>query len=301
MEGLQNMAETVAVAFYVVTFVVIAAALILNLLGIYLLATAKSVLNNQSIILLHLSCIKIIVSLTEVVLSTLEIVGRADGHKEYEIFDTINAGLYGVNDLILIVLTTDRLIASKIPFSYNVHATTMKLNISVVCCWFIGTIGILPLFFLEYELLYDVYYKFVFLTLDGIVLLTAFLTYGTILRQLLTRKNGLTRTSHFDNRVSTSSTRHWRFFYTSGLIIASFILFVAVPDAVYVTLVIVKGVEDPRIERAVGFVWSIYLIADPLIYIFLQRPIRNRLRRIKMLHRVESFEIKRSEKTWTLP
>lgn len=282
------MADTISLAFHVINFVIVAAAIILNSFGIYLLASDKLVGSNQCIILIHLSCIKVIICLTEAVISTLELLDRADGFREYQVIDTINAGLYGINDLIVIVLTTDRLAAALRPLKYNVHVTKNKLNVAALYCWVIGTCGIIPFFFLEYDMLYEIFYKIVFSSLDAIVLSTALLTYGIILRKLLSRHKALAEISKRDSRASTRSPRgHFRFFYITGLIIASFILFVTIPDAVYINLVIIQGNESPIIERTVGFVWSLYLVADPLIYIFLQRSVKNRLKSVLFRRRVD--------------
>ena len=280
------MQDTVGLVFYIITFITVATALCLNSLGVHLLMSIKSTNNIANLVLIHLSCLKIFISLTEAALSTLELLNRGYEFKEYQIMDILNAGLYGVNDLIVVVLTTDRLIAATRPLTYSVRITKTKLNAAVGCCWFIGTCGILPFFFLEYDFLYDIYYKIVFLTLDAFVLMTAVITYGAILRKLLSRHNALDVVSRATMVMTSISQRprsvsnrmkHGRFFYVSSLIIASFILFVAIPDSVYVALVVIQGNEDPIIERSIGFVWGLYLVADPIIYIFLQRSIRKRL------------------------
>ena len=308
------MEDTVGTIFYLITYIIVAIALFLNSLGVYILMSIKSDDNSQHIFLLHLSCIKILISLTEATLSALEQTSRGYEFREYQILDTINAGLYGVNDLIVVVLTIDRLIASTKPLAYNVRVTKSKLNAAVACCWFIGTCGIVPFFFLKYDLLYDIFYKIVFLTLDAIVLLSAFLTYGTILKKLLSRHNALNATSRTkvsavhssqtNKSASVNRKKYERFFYVSGLIIASFILFVAIPDSVYVALVVIQGNEDPVIERSIGFVWSLYLLADPIIYIFLQRSIRRRLKQMTCgnQNNIESFSARtiRNNKTKNL-
>ena len=285
-----KMQESVGTIFYLITYFIVATALLLNSLGVYLLMSIKSDINKQNIFLIHLSCIKILISLTEATLNALELMSRGYEFREYQLLDTINAGLYGVNDLIVVVLTMDRLIASTVPLAYNVGITTTKFNAAVACCWLIGTCGIVPFFFLKYDLLYDIYYKIVFLTLDAIVLLSAFITYGTILKKLLSRHNAMNaisrsmvltvHSSQTKQSASVNRNKYGRFFFISSLIIASFIFFVAIPDAVYVALVVIQGDEDPVIERSIGFVWSLYLLADPIIYIFLQRPVRRRLKQM---------------------
>ena len=295
------MADTTGTVFYSITFFMIATAIGVNSLGMYLMVDMKSAGSNANIILIHLSCIKIIISLDEAVLGALELLGRGHTFKEYQVVDIINAGLYGVNDLIVVALTIDRLIAISKPLAYNARMTKTKLQAAVVCCWFIGTCGIIPFFFIDYDFLYDIYYKIVFLTLDSFVLVTAFITYGAILKMLFLRhqsfsikSRGTVWTMHSaqaQKRASANWRQHRRFMYISSLIMASFILFVAIPDSIYVALVIIRGNEDLMIERSIGFVWSLYLVADPIIYIFMQRPIRRRLKALtfKRKNNVHSF------------
>ena len=270
------MVSTVSTIFYCITFVIINAALVLNTLGIYLLAKLRASVSNQNVILINISLIKVIVAVTETALSALEIHGKGEDNRTYQVFDIINAGLYGVNDLTVVVLTLDRLLATICPLQYNTRMTRSKLVWAIFVCWIIGSAGIIPFFIYDYDLLYTIYYKIVFLTLDGVVLLIALVTYGSILRMFLRRAN--TFNKGMPSRNTTNNQRFGRFFYVASLIIVSFILFVAIPDVAYVILVIIQEKEDPMIERAIGLVWSIYLVSDPLIYIFLQKQIRMRLR-----------------------
>lgn len=267
------MVNIVSVVFHCLTFVTVAVALVLNGLGIYLLAKLRARISNQNVILINISLIKMILSITEAVLCVLEIVGSGTS-RIYQVFDITNAGLYGVNHLTVVILTLDRLLATIIPLRYNRQMTKVKLRIPIIASWIIGTAGIVPFFVYDYSLLYSIYYKIVFLTLDGIVLLVAVITYGSILKTLLRKERTFDRGLTLTKRSVTVSQRFGRFFYVSSLIIASFILCVAIPDVIYASLVIIQGNEDPMIEHALGLVWSIYLVSDPLIYIFLQKPIR---------------------------
>ena len=272
------MTDSVSLAFYVVNFFILFASLFLNSLGIYLLFAQRVSITGQNLILVNLSVLKILITITESVICVMEILGKGDTNREYQVLDIINGGLYGINDLIVITLTIDRFIATVSPLVYNINVTKKKLMTAVVISWLVGTGGIIPFFYAEYDALYDIYYKIVFLVCDGTIILLALITYGSILRALLTAKKRLSGFSR--GKSERFKRRHGKFFYVAGLIIASFIMFVAIPDAVYAALVIVQEREDPMIERAVGLVWSFYLIADPLIYVFLQSQTKAKLKQL---------------------
>ena len=271
------MVDSVSMIFYCLTFTVATVALLLNGLGIFLLTKLRARISNQNVILLNISLIKLIGSITEVALCVLEITGEGEEQRSYQVLHIINVGAFGVNHLTIVVLTLDRLLGTVIPLRHNVLITKDKLRIAILASWIIGTAVIVPFFICDYAILYSIYYKIIYPTLDGIVLVIAVTAYSSILGLLLRRERGVTPRSARRNQL------FGRFFYVSSLIIASFILFVAVPDVVYAVLVIIQGNKDPMIEHAILLVWSIYLLSDPLIYIFLQKPIR--LKFCKMLRR----------------
>ena len=275
------MVDTVSTILYCLTFATAAVALVLNILGIYLLTKLRARISYQNVILINISFIKVIGSISEAVLCLLEIIGKGEEHRSYQILHIINVGAFGVNHLTIVTLTLDRLFGSVMPLRYRVLFTKNKLRTTIIASWIIGTAGIVPFFIFDYAFLYSIYYKIVYPTLDGMVLMIAVIAYGSILMMLLRRKRAID--TGLTLRSIRANQRFGRFFYVSSLIIASFLLFVAIPDVVYAVLVIIQGNEDPMIELAISTVWCIYLVSDPLIYIFLQKPIR--LQFCKMMNR----------------
>lgn len=283
------MEAAVSNAFLSISYLFLISALILNTIGVYLLRKTSSGRSNQNLLLMNMSIIKIIISITEIVLTTLQAYGQEEA-RPYQIFDIIDAALFCVNDQVVLIITADRLFAVVFSIQYNTKDTRKIVTRSVAAAWLIGTAGILPFFFIAYDLLYEVVYKIVFLSLDGLVIVTTLVTYSCILKQLLTSGKKFSNTA---NGESSFFKQYGQFFYISSLIILSFILFVAIPDIVYVSLVIIKGNEDPYIESGIGVVWSIYLVTDPLIYIFLQKPIRRKLKQLVTRGQVEPRETTR--------
>ena len=277
------MAAAVSNIFLLISYWLLISALILNIVGVYLLREASSGKSNQTLLLMNMSIIKIIISIIGIVLTTLQACGREQA-RPYQIFDIIDAALFCVNHQVVLIITVDRLFAVVFPIKYNTKDTRNILTISVAIAWLLGTAGILPFFFIAYDLLYKIVYKIVFLTLDGLVIVTALLTYSCILKQLIASRKKFSKASKSE---SSFLKQHGQFFCISSLIMLSFILTVTIPDIVYVILVINKGYKDPYIESSIGLVWSIYLVTDPLIYIFLQKPIRRKLKQLITRGQVE--------------
>ena len=267
------MVDTISIVFYCLTFANAAVGLLLNSVGIYLLTALRARISNQNVILINLSFIKVIVSISQAALYVLKIIGKGEEQGLYKVVLIILVGAFGVNHLTIVVLTLDRLLGIVIPLRYNALITKDKLRIAIIASWMIGTAAVIvPFFIYDFAFLYSIYYTAVYLTLDGIVLLIAVIAYGFILRVLLRREKAIA--AGMMPRNARTHQRFGRFFYVSSLIIASFILFVAIPDVIHAVLVIFQGNKDPMIELAMVLAWSIYLVSDPLIYIFLQKPIR---------------------------
>eukprot|EP00794_Sanderia_malayensis_P019067 gene19067-20982_t len=287
--------KAVATAFTSLNYVIQCSALVLNTVGIYVLHKIGPRASKQKLLIINLGVVKITLTISELSLTVLESCGLDDeSSKTYRMLDILNAGLYGINDFIILIITLDRFFATLYTIKYNVKVTQKMLMSSVACAWLLGAAGVAPFFFLPYEYLYDVFYKIVFLSFDALVLSISIITYGYILKQLFNRKQLITDTGTSSTRRYGSSSRSFlkqygQFFYVSTLIIASFILFVVIPDTVYAIVVIIHGNEDPMYENVIGLVWMLYLITDPCIYIFLQKPVRLRvmgLLRVNGLRRV---------------
>ena len=266
------MVDTISMVFYCLTFANATVGLLLNTVGIYLLNALRARISNQNVILINVSFIKVIVSISQAASCVLKIIGKGEEQRSYQVVHIIIVGAFGVNHVTIVALTLDRLLGTVIPLRYNVLITKDKLRIAIIASWIIGTAVIVPFFVYDFAFLYSIYYTPVYLTLDGIALLIAIIAYGSILRRLLRREKAIA--AGVTPRSARTNQRFGRFFYVSSLIIASFILFVTIPDVAYAVLVIIHGNKDPMIELAILLTWSIYLVSDPLIYIFLQKPIR---------------------------
>lgn len=108
-----------------------------------------------------------------------------------------------MNYLHKMVITSDHLILSVRPF----HVLTIQkrdVNFTMACFWLIGLSSCLPFFFLSYDSLFSVYYQYVFLTFDAILLVLLIVTYSFIPLRL--RRN---------RRKLSSDSTHAQILYTA--------------------------------------------------------------------------------------
>lgn len=266
------MAAVADVLPLVTSLMLLIASILLNSMGVYLLSNYGNKTSNQRLIMIHLSG-------TELALATTEIVYWSfvwAGHEEetsviLQSIVIINAGIFGTYYLVLIALTLDRLLASVLTIRHLTICSKPRVIKALLVAWVLGLTSSIPFFTIEFENIYDIYYKVNFLCLDTIFLSCAILTYSYILAQILKRRQkirdqALSRTNH-----SISLTGQSQYYKVTTFIIVSFIFLVAIPDIVYIHRFIITEVGSSIEESIIEIVWQLNFLVDPVIYIFCQK------------------------------
>ena len=269
----------------VTTFVVIAAALTLNSVGIYLLSQIKKRRTHQNLILKSLSLAEILLSILPFIVYPLKIHSLEKNHDlAFRIFYTTGTAVGMTYYLTMITLTLDRLAMCVLTIRYQIILTHRRMVITLISQWIISLAFSLLLFFLNLSLRSS---EIVQLPFDFSFLAITMSTYFMIFRKLMNRKEDLqgeqTKNMHKENNTrSSNQDRHaFKFCFTSGLIILSFFVLVAVPNIVYV---MVLG-SDKSINVIDNHMLTFILIRqlnnviDPCIYIFFQKNVRSLLKR----------------------
>ena len=184
------------------------------------------------------------------------------------------AGFYTVWYLLLYFLTTDRFMACNFALKHRSMATRNNIKITVVTLWMIGLANGLILCF-DFQMFFDVYEKYVWLILDGVLLLIIIVTYSTIFVRKLRR----TRVQTFiDIRVLKFKSRRLvgqqQFVKVIGLIVLTFILFEVVPTTVFLFIFKLTKKRSGLVFALIVLSYHTVLLTDPLIYIFLQDRVR---------------------------
>ena len=239
---------------------------LLHSLGIYLLSKIKVAINNQNIILMHLSVFGIISSSYLIVYNCNRLAGLGMDENFTVSAYLFGEGTYVIFYLIMILLTTDRLAMSLLLLKYQVIMTRKRMKIGLVLCWILGIVcgGLYAI--LRFRKIGISIHIF----LDGCFLILTVATYASILCKVHERRK-LLRTN-----PNSHNSSHSQFYLVTCLIISSFTLFVGIPDIYRLSIpkFDIKSFYSNLSRLAV----SVNNIIDPCIYIFLQQSVRNILR-----------------------
>lgn len=254
-----------------VSAVILPCAIFLNALGIYLLykTCGNQPPSNHTIVVAAVSTLVIMISIMEGVHLIGELSGFNEGSKFSSNCDVTIAGLFLVYYLVLCLLTLNRLMASVFIYNYRNVVSKRRLLSALLTIWIVGIIITLPFYFIEFDTFFKIWYKFIYLTLDAINLISAIVTYTYIFKTTKAREKRI-KTS---NQSNTSN----KLVLISFLIILTFILFVTFPDIYYAYRFAITEEGGTLEEKVVMICWQINYILDPLIYIFFQNELRKKL------------------------
>ena len=106
----------------------------------------------------------------------------------------------------------------------------------MVVCWILVTLLSIPLFFLDYNEIDDIYYKYVILVLDGLILITILFTYVILelLFKIHCKEKSLAESGKTPVCYQKNSNRNCKFVRIFLLILTTFLIFVVIPDIYFV-------------------------------------------------------------------
>ena len=264
----------------VITFVLIAVALTLNSAGIYLLSQIKKRRTHQNLILKNLSLVEILLSILPLIVYPLKIYSWEETHDlAFRIFYTTGTGVGMTYYLTMITLTLDRLAMCVLTIRYKIILTHRRMVIVLISQWIIGLAFSLLLLFFSPNIRSS---EIVQLPFDFTFLAITMSTYFTIFRNFMKSKKDLHgKNMHQENNArSSDQDRHaFKFCFTSGLIILSFLVLVAVPNIVYLMVFGSKSIDVIDNHMLVYIlIRQLNNVLDPCIYIFFQRDVRSLLK-----------------------
>lgn len=282
-EEIEEQSDNVMVMLSVVSIVILTLSVIFNSLGIYLLKQLKSTRNmNQIYILMSLSFSEVLLGLIILIHKLVIISGLYERSSIMMVYcDQIAAALFFTYYSILFILTSDRLLAFVLHLKYPRIVTTKRTTCCLLVAWISGFTLIFPFFFHSADIFYMIWYQYIYLILDGITLVTVFVTYSYIF--IKTSRNHMT--------VSSRAPRREKMCFVIGIIILTFVLLVVIPDILYANLFVIHKVGSDLDGSIIGMCWELNYLTDPCVYIFLQRNVRNVLReKVSKVHRQASQE-----------
>ena len=263
--------------------------LLLHLLGGFLLWKTYNwtTIKSQQLILFNLSVCEGLESIVWVIIHILEFIGDGDKQQQKMYATSVHISLSQVLMMLMMALTLDRLMAVVLGLKYPQYWTVKNTKKLLIGFWCVGIAFLLlsiPLgpWFRRVEALYFT------LAQSCLFIIVAFVTYATLFWRYVKSRNALrqyrdSNAEDLNGSHSIAQTFLESRFYVSILIILSYLVFSTIPFAI---IIISKSVsEKGNFKRQYGdgatfmSVISMHLsyTADAVIYIFLQKDVREKL------------------------
>lgn len=249
-------------AYNILAYTLFGIPLSFNLFGIYCLHLQKRRKDNQKIILYSLSANEVISTIVFIVKITIELYPHIDRNVQ-KIFMAVFGGSQLIFYLIMVSLTLDRLVCVLLHMKYKFYVTNKIVCKVMYGCFLTGLAAVIPLYFAHDKLQKHNIFAHGFIICDSVVVFTAISTYAYIAFILHLQRKKL---CHQKQRNTTLRKQH----VVPALIISSYVLFYAIPDA----LMLITDFAEKE-QLIVGFGWMIGLTLDPIIYIFFHEETRN--------------------------
>ena len=251
-------------------------ALIFNSVGVYLLLHVKKRRTHQNVILINLSVAEIFISVISLIFHALVVDGFENHLSFWSICFIIGNGVFLAYYLIMMVITLDRLAMSILTMRYRIILTHSKILLILACCWISGFGYSLLVYFLNIQ---NSGLKIMEFTTNWGFLVIAISTYAFILCKLIRRRRHLHQDQNESPQVENFSRKSKqqsdlnKFYFTSGLIILSFVISVNIPNVIREF-----SSQSVYVIPVINVIRYLNFVVDPCIYTFLQKDVRNLLK-----------------------
>ena len=267
----------VLTATTIVSLALLAASIILNSFGIYLMKRTHGAYTNQKLILIHLSSCHIHLAISRTTYTVLHHY-EIPTENYYKLaalgFIYIELSTYY---LIIISLTVDRFVACKYPLRYAIVLSRKKMRIILATAWILGLVVNLPQLFISAKVTVFIFNYVTLPVLDFTFILTAVAGYGYLLYKLQKRKRDkLSR----QNGRKRERSQNYKFIKMAAMINLRFFLLVIIPDIIFATNLSANFGSKSVMRFILVFCWYVNPVFDPVTYVFMQKGIRRELQRL---------------------
>ena len=253
-----------------ITFVICILALILNIIGLYILVNLKRPFSNQVKIIMSISLLDIIILFLATTMKVLQLVEIKEQLLHQYLWLFMSA-FYFVWYMAFDLMMLDRCFSCCFPFWYRTYAASRWVSISLVLFWSSPLITIPVIALSNIKKTMDFSYTYAWMAFDVIFICGFIVLYGIIFE--------VKRRSNVQTRRNAAQPENKRFIKVVSAMLITFLILEAIPT----TFVSFLNIESKH-EAANGLftymtlIWRLNLLADPLIYIFMQPNIIARLR-----------------------
>ena len=252
----------------ILSIFVVVAAILFNAFGIYMLKASKIKKSNQIRIIISLSIADILNCIGFIAQLSVDLSGHdALDSKTGLVVWMIRAVIYHPWYTTFYLLTFDRFLACNFPFKYrSIFGRNTMRNVLIV----IWTVTLIPgpiYCFFDMEKIRVFYDVYVWVAFDSVFMILFVVTYVSIYYR---KKRSKLQFRHRD----TNDDNH-RFFLVTTVILVGFIFFAIIPD--FTMSLLLSYAEKTSTIAQPGFElwWNINMLIDPLIYVFLQKKVRD--------------------------
>ena len=182
---------------------------------------------------------------------------------------------------VMIYITLDRLLDISLNIEYPVYWDESKAKYLLILTWVLSAIYTLTTCLMYKFVEFDwkaVAYKYIFPTLEFSFVVLTIITYSYIFHKFK-KSRVIPTTSGSDMKQNVNAFTAFRNskFFISVLLILTFLLFMVIPDLVYLFVGTVGGNKSPVLLTACWISYAISNLADACIYIFLQPDVKRHL------------------------
>ena len=258
---------------YLVNVQLSSIALLLHLLGVYVLKVSKK-WNNQIMILMNLSVAEMVMLVNHVIADCMRLSNYSEDKLRKELLGDYNKielflSYLSYNELTLslILLTADRLICVLSPLNYNIILEEKSIfQKMIIVSWLksitIASVTLIP--YVEYPAR-----MFVYVELNFTIVLFL-ITYVLIWHMIKSSRRSLhnnASTTHRNERI-----RFKKHHLVPALIILTYIIFYFIPITLMVCYIPTLSTVEKRMRvKLIMVVTTLGYISDPFIYIFLTK------------------------------
>ena len=275
----------------IISSVILIPSIILHGSGLYFLHCIGETTTNQKLLLINMSVAEFLCALMTLVLRFLSydfnICNIKTKETIYKIIHGCSWLFYYIYLMAPILVVLDRLIGVATPLSYRDYFSKKRAKLCVALTWVGGVVFAAPLLSIPHDSWLN-YCPFVAAGIEILVIIIFVCAYSWIGCEVRNRRrpqNNRTVRCNRRNGEGGSVQHNFKLLTMASLIIVTFIIFVAVPEIIIVTLVKTDPFLANDIRQDIYCITTFNLLIDPIIYLFGFPPLRKIMKEKMCLRR----------------
>ena len=275
--------------------------LVLNIANVFVHGTGSYLLgciykqgkrSAQKIFIINLSVCELLMNLMECLRRILELITlsgkQSNDTSEFQdyLLIVMFTGVSFVFYMDMIFITVDRLLNVFLNARYRIYCNQRKAKCLLAITWLIGFITCLSVSLIHYFTEYGweaFFFRYFYPTVELSFIILAIVTYLFIFKQYqkslrIPSHGGSRKNQHDKQHESAVQVFRMSRFYVSILLITSFIIFMLIPDLVYLFYGVLQNNESSTLLACCWISYAVSNLIDGWVYIFMQSTVKSLLR-----------------------